>query len=225
MGNSTGLSRRGIRSVPDGEGGRLGATVHAKLGQQRGHIVLGGLFRQEHVLGAIWRLVSPWPIQLEHCAFPARLEPTAGSSPARWSCRRSVGPAWARSGRASAARARPSARHPRGRLQMSASPRSRGTRHDLPLGGPAGLGRPGQATDRRRGSWTSSACSARIRRSFSCTSMTTGPRSGACGVEPLRVEPLRVEPLRVDEGVRLAGAVCRPFLGERELLEVAADRL
>src|SRR5438105_4042042 len=34
----------------DRVGGRLGAAFHAQLGEQRGHVVLHGLFGQEHPL-------------------------------------------------------------------------------------------------------------------------------------------------------------------------------
>jgi hypothetical protein len=37
--------------VPHDEGGRLRAALHAKLGQQRRHVVLHRLFGQEHALG------------------------------------------------------------------------------------------------------------------------------------------------------------------------------
>ena len=45
------------------------------------------------------------------------------------------------------------------------------------------------------------------------------------GDDLVKVADLRVKPLRVDEGARLARDVGRPFGGERDLLEVAADRL
>src|SRR6266571_1474280 len=39
-----------VVGMPHGEGGRLGAALHAELGQQRRHVVLHRLFRQEHTL-------------------------------------------------------------------------------------------------------------------------------------------------------------------------------
>jgi hypothetical protein len=51
--------------MPYGEGRRLRAALHSQLGQQRGHVVLHGLFRQEHPFCNL-PVGQPLAHQLEH---------------------------------------------------------------------------------------------------------------------------------------------------------------
>src|SRR5258707_582882 len=52
----------------DRVGGRLGAALHAKLGEQRGHIVLHGLLGQEHPLADL-PVGQPFPDELQDLAL------------------------------------------------------------------------------------------------------------------------------------------------------------
>src|SRR6266700_2633638 len=48
--------------------GRLGAALHAQLGEQRGHVVLHGLLGQEHLLADL-PVGQPFPDQLQDPAL------------------------------------------------------------------------------------------------------------------------------------------------------------